>query len=76
MPSSVCLESTARCVKGVFILRNQIFSRIMPNSYKLFYFNGRGRAEIIRLCFVAKDVKYEDNRLSGEEWAAFKPSEF
>ena len=47
----------------------------MP-SYKLTYFPGRGRAEPIRMCFAAADVKFEDVRIAGEEWAAFKPSKF
>jgi len=44
-------------------------------NYKLTYFNGRGRAEIIRLIFAAADEKYEDVRLEREKWAALKPSE-
>ncbi|XP_031552994.1 uncharacterized protein LOC116290139 [Actinia tenebrosa] len=39
----------------------------MP-SYKLHYFNARGRAEITRLCFAAAGVKYEDIRYTREEW--------
>ena len=39
----------------------------MP-SYKLIYFNARGRAEVIRLLFAAAGVKYEDCRLNGEEF--------
>lgn len=35
----------------------------MP-SYKLYYFNGRGRAEISRLILAAAGVKYEDVRIS------------
>jgi len=44
----------------------------MPN-YKLTYFNGRGRAETIRLCFVAAGIKYEDHRLEKADWPALKP---
>jgi len=36
--------------------------------YKLYYFNARGRAEATRLCFVVEGVKYEDVRLTMEEW--------
>jgi len=43
--------------------------------YKLTYFNGRGRAEIMRLVFAVADVKYEDIRIADEEWPALKPSE-
>jgi glutathione S-transferase len=46
----------------------------MP-SYKLHYFNARGRAEDIRLCFAAKGVKYEDIRFTGEEWQKKKQGE-
>ena len=44
----------------------------MP-TYKLYYFNARGAAETIRLTFALAGVEYEDNRLSQEEWAEFKP---
>jgi len=43
----------------------------MP-QYKLTYFNGRGRGEIIRLVLTAADVPFEDNRLSFEEFAKIK----
>ena len=45
----------------------------MP-SYKLTYFNSRGRAEAARIIFAQAGVEYEDKRLSGEEWAQLKPS--
>lgn len=35
----------------------------MP-SYKLTYFNGRGRAELARLIFAAAGVPFEDERIS------------
>ena len=44
----------------------------MP-TYKLYYFPGRGRAELIRWIFTQAGVKYEDKRITGDEWAAFKP---
>ena len=46
----------------------------MPN-YKLYYFNGRGAAEVIRLVFAQAGVEYEDVRLTwdGSQWAEFKP---
>ena len=46
-------------------------SLAMP-SYKLIYFNARGRAEETRLLFAAAGVKYEDCRLNGEEFAKLK----
>lgn len=45
----------------------------MP-SYKLVYFDGRGRAELARLLFVAAGQKYEDKRVTPEEWPAMKSS--
>lgn len=38
----------------------------MP-SYKLSYFNARGRAEKIRLMFAAAGVEYEDYRFKDFE---------
>jgi glutathione S-transferase len=43
-------------------------------GYKLTYFNGRGRAEIIRLVLTAADVPFEDKRLTIEEFAKLKPT--
>ena len=45
----------------------------MP-TYKLYYFPGRARAELIRWIFVQAGVPYEDIRKGGEDWAALKPS--
>jgi glutathione S-transferase len=42
------------------------------STYKLLYFNGRGRAEVSRLIFAAAGQKYEDARISNEQWAALK----
>ena len=43
-------------------------------NYKLIYFNGRGRGEIIRYILVQAGVEYEDNRVSFEEFAKIKPT--
>ncbi|CAG9539663.1 unnamed protein product [Cercopithifilaria johnstoni] len=40
--------------------------------FKLIYFNGRGRAEVIRLLFAQADVSYEDIRINRTEWPALK----
>eukprot|EP00992_Anisonema_acinus_P012122 TRINITY_DN7919_c0_g1_i1.p1 TRINITY_DN7919_c0_g1~~TRINITY_DN7919_c0_g1_i1.p1 ORF type:complete len:203 (+),score=39.80 TRINITY_DN7919_c0_g1_i1:53-661(+) len=40
----------------------------------LTYFNARGRAELIRLCFAAADADYEDVRFSREEFPEFQKS--
>jgi len=44
-------------------------------SYKLTYFNGRGRAETIRMIFAQAGVAYEDVRIEGAQWPELKPSE-
>ena len=47
----------------------------MP-PFKLTYFNGRGRAEVIRYIMAYAGFKYEDNRIDEQsEWPEFKPSE-
>ena len=43
------------------------------STYKLIYFNAKGRAENARLIFAQAGVKYEDVRLEKEEWAKLKP---
>ncbi|UJR25531.1 hypothetical protein I4U23_006877 [Adineta vaga] len=42
------------------------------NIYSLHYFNGRGRAEAVRLIFVQAGEKFEDLRHSPDEWAKLK----
>ena len=42
-------------------------------SYKLYYFEGRGRAEPIRLLFAYKGIQYEDIRIPGDKWPEIKP---
>lgn len=44
----------------------------MVVEYKLFYFNFRGRGEVIRLIFAAAGQKFEDQRFEFEEWPKFK----
>lgn len=41
-------------------------------SYKLYFFNGRGRAEVSRLLFVAAGQKFEDVRYEPEQWPPHK----
>ena len=38
------------------------------STYKLYYFNARGRAEVARIIFAQAGVKYEDIRFQKEEW--------
>ena len=46
----------------------------MP-EYKLYYFQSKGRAEVIRYIFAQAGQKYEDIRLNGDKWGELKPSE-
>ncbi|KAL6736816.1 hypothetical protein Aduo_007123 [Ancylostoma duodenale] len=43
-------------------------------EYKLTYFNGRGRAECARQLFALADQKYEDVRVTHEEFPKMKPN--
>ena len=45
------------------------------SQYKLTYYQLRGRGELVRFIFAQADVKYEDNRLSFEQWAQLKACE-
>ncbi|CAF3402223.1 unnamed protein product [Rotaria socialis] len=42
------------------------------STYKLYYFNSRGRAEVSRLIFAAAGQKYEDIRYNQDEWPSHK----
>ena len=46
------------------------------SGYKLYYFNVRGRGELARLAFAAANIEFEDIRLTGDEWAVEKASEY
>lgn len=48
----------------------------MAPSYKLIYFNARGKAEHIRFIFAYAGVNYEDERISQEKWPELKRSEW
>lgn len=43
------------------------------STYKLTYFNSRGRAETARLIFAAAGEKYDDIRVEKEQWPEYKP---
>ncbi|CAF1324821.1 unnamed protein product [Didymodactylos carnosus] len=42
------------------------------SNYKLYYFNGRGRAEVTRLIFAQAGQKFEDIRWEHSEWPQHK----
>lgn len=46
----------------------------MPARYRLTYFNGRARAELIRLIFHTAGEDFEDNRIDTGSWNQLKPS--
>ncbi|XP_061178876.1 S-crystallin SL11-like [Saccostrea echinata] len=45
----------------------------MP-TYKLMYFESKGRAEVIRLALTAAGQEFEDKRFTREEWLKVKPT--
>ena len=45
-------------------------------SYKLVYFDARGRAELSRLIMAESGVTFEDKRVSVEEWPKIKQGMF
>lgn len=53
----------------------QIKDAMAPTDIKLYYFNARGRAEVLRWILSQAGVEFEDCRLEGESWQVMKPSE-
>lgn len=45
-------------------------------KFKLSYFNVKALGEPIRLIFAYGGIEYEDIRVTQEEWAVLKPSNF
>jgi glutathione S-transferase len=43
------------------------------STYKLYYFNIRGRGEVARLIFAAAGQKFEDVRIEFDQWPTLKP---
>ena len=56
------------------------FAEFLPDiemtQYKLTYFNSRGRGEIIRYLFALAGQKYEDNRVTSEQWGKMKAGKY
>ena len=46
------------------------------SSYKLTYFNGRGRGEIARMLFAAAGKEFEDVRIEFPDWPKLKSSKY
>ena len=44
------------------------------SSFKCYYVQARGRAEVCRLSFAAANIEFEDIRMEREEWAKEKES--
>ena len=47
----------------------------MP-AIKLVYFNGAGRAEIVRLILAQGGVEYTDERIEGKDWPEVKTCKY
>ena len=43
--------------------------------FRLVYFNLRGKAELIRLIFIASDIMFEDCRITTSDWTKLKPGQ-
>lgn len=42
-------------------------------SLQVIYFNAPGRAEVIRLILSSQNEKFDDERVTMEQWASMKP---
>ena len=48
-------------------------AKVMP-TYKLYYFNSRGLAEVPRWIFAQAGIEYEDIRVEKDQWPDMKPT--
>ena len=64
------------CAEFTDVVSTCVIDRKMTSSYKLTYFNIRGRGEVTRYLFKLKDVEFEDNRIDFAEgtWPELKQS--
>lgn len=58
-------------LRVVFLLAGAV----MAPSYKLIYFNARGKAEHIRFIFAYAGIDYEDERIPQDKWPELKRRE-
>lgn len=70
-PPSV-VRHLSLCFHSLFLLSLPVNKYIFMSTYKLYYFDGRGRSEVSRLIFAAAGQKFEDIRYSESEWALHK----
>jgi len=59
---------------GTFVYDWNEEDALKPNEYILRYFNVMVRAEPIRMLLSHAGVKFEDRRITKEEWPSIKPS--
>jgi len=71
-PSSHDIKARESIKKSQLKLNDDDNKSKSSKSYKLSYFDLRGRAEIIRLIFAVSGVKYDDNRISFDSWPELK----
>lgn len=71
----VCFNNikTTSCFNLVDLICN-LFNWCNQETYKLTYFDIRGRAEFIRFLFAASGRTYEDNRITAVGWPGLKPN--
>ena len=61
-------RSRVACSSVLTLGFENLNTRKAMSTYKLYYFNSRGYAETSRIIFAQAGVKYEDVRISGEQW--------
>jgi len=73
------VESDAKAKKVISEIRNEreeLLSQLLDKSdrWTLTYFDGRGRAEQLRLLFAEIGVHYTDTRINRDDWPSLKPN--
>jgi len=70
----ICLLVLLSTVFAAFdTCTNNCANTKMP-TYKLIYFDARGRAEVCRILFAVAGVPYEDVRIDRDKWPELKPT--